>query len=490
MFHILMANFHHETNTFSPVLTGFEEYKSRAYALGDEVISKYRGTRSEVGGFIERLENCEDVRLMGVIMADAQPSGPVTADFYHHVEEEMMKAIRGSEKVDALLLSLHGAMVTEESLDGEGDFLETLRKAVGPNVPIIATLDLHSIITDKKAKNADVLINYDEYPHTDMFECGWEAADITIRALRREIKPVMCCRRLPMILPFVPSSHPAMKRWLDRAHEWEKDERVLSVSISHAFPYADVPELGASVTAVTNGDDALAAAIAEEIAQGLWADRDALRGIFYPLDEALDIVMASEEGLIVLADVTDNPGGGASCDATLILQAMLDRGVKNAVAAQLYDPETLAQCWEAGEGAEIEVELGGKRGPAEAGTPIRGKALVKRLTDGNYTNRDKLNGGYPVTLGRTALLTMGDIDIIVTASTEQPFDTGMLFLHGIAPREKHCILLKSAVHYKAAYEPLAARILPIHMDGGMLQQDIGKIPYKNITRPIYPLDEL
>lgn len=489
MFNVLMANFHHETNTFSPVLTGFEEYKSRAYALGEDVIGKYRGTRSEVGGFIDRLADCADVNLIGVIMADAQPSGPVTADFYRHVEDEMLKAIRRTERVDALLLSLHGAMVTEESLDGEGDFLETLRKAVGPDVPIVATLDLHSIITDKKAKNADVLINYDEYPHTDMYECGWEAADITIRTLRGETAPRMCCRRLPMILPFVPSSHPAMKRWMDRAHEWEKDERVLSVSISHAFPYADVPELGISVTAVTDRDEELAAQIAGEIAQGLWADRDALRGVFYPLDEALDIVMESEEGPIVVADVTDNPGGGASCDATLILQAMLDRGVKNAVAAQFYDPETLEQCRQAGEGAEIEVELGGKRGPAAAGAPIRGKALVKRLTDGNYTNRDKLNGGYPVTLGPTALLTMGDIDIIVTASTEQPFDTGMLFCHGIDPREKHCILLKSAVHYKAAYEPLAAKILPVHMDGGMLQQDIGKIPYKNISRPIYPLDE-
>lgn len=346
MFNVLMACFRHETNTFSTQRTDYQAYKSLAYALGEEVIEKYKGTRSETGGFIARLEKENDINLIPVILADARPSGPVTADFYEHVCDEMKKAVAQQQRIDGVLLSLHGAMVIENRLDGEGDFLEYVRGLVGPEVPIIATLD------------------------------------------------------------------------------------------------------------------------------------------------AISIINGSDEGPFVVPDVTDNPGGGASCDATVILQAMLNRGVKNAIVAQICDPESLQLCYEAGIGNSVELRLGGKLGPASAGAPIECTAYVKRLTDGTYTNRDYINGGYPVTLGKTALIVVDDIEIILTGCTEQPFDTEMLYSHGIDPRKKHCILLKSAVHYKAAYEPIAHRILPIHIDGGMLQEDISKIPYKHITRPIYPLDEL
>ena len=490
MFNVLMACFRHETNTFSTQRTDYQAYKSLAYALGEEVIEKYKGTRSETGGFIARLEKENDINLIPVILAEARPSGPVTADFYEHVCDEMKKAVAQQQRIDGVLLSLHGAMVIENRLDGEGDFLEYVRGLVGPEVPIIATLDLHAIITEKKARNATVLINYDYYPHTDMFERGYEGADIILRTLRGEVKPTMSCKKLPLILPFVSSSHTVMKQYLDMAHEYEKDSRVLTVSISYGFPYGDVPELGTAVVAVTDGDGAYAEKIAERIANGLWEQRKELKKTYYDLEDAISIINGSDEGPFVVPDVTDNPGGGASCDATVILQAMLNRGVKNAIVAQICDPESLQLCYEAGIGNSVELRLGGKLGPASAGAPIECTAYVKRLTDGTYTNRDYINGGYPVTLGKTALIVVDDIEIILTGCTEQPFDTEMLYSHGIDPRKKHCILLKSAVHYKAAYEPIAHRILPIHIDGGMLQEDISKIPYKHITRPIYPLDEL
>ena len=490
MLHIIMACIHHETNTFSSQKTGFAEYKSRAYALGQEIILKYKGTQSEVGGFIAEAEKYSDVNLIPVIMADAQPSGPVTSDFFSHVCDEMKAAILKCEKVDGVLLSLHGAMVTEDSLDGEGDLLELIRDLVGDNVPIAATLDLHSIVTEKKAENANILINYDEYPHTDMFERGVEAAKLLIDTLHGEIRPVMVCKKVPIIQPLIGSVHPVMKKHMDRVHEYEKEEGVLSVSLSHGFPYADVPELGISVEVITDDDKEQAEKIASELAEDLWKDRVNLKGKFYSANDAVEIAKNSEEGPVILADVTDNPGGGAACDGTVILKEMIDAGLKNAVVAQIYDPESLELCHKAGVGHTVDLTLGGKYGPTSAGNPIACKAYVKVLTDGNYTNRDSINGGYPITLGNTALIDINGIEVIITASTEQPFDTEMLYSHGVDPCRKKCILLKSTVHYRAAYESLAAKILPVHVDGGMLQQDVSKIPYKNVLHPIYPLDSL
>lgn len=490
MYHVIVANFHHETNTFSTESTGLQEYKDRAYALGQEIVEKYAHTKSEVGGFIEELEKHDDIHMIPVIMADAQPSGPVTAAMYEHVCDEMHRAIEAAERVDGILLSLHGAMVTENSLDGEGDFLEMLRNLVGEDVPIVATFDLHSILTEKKCINADVMINYDEYPHIDMFERGQEAAAILVKTIRGMVKPCQRVKKLPLILPSISSNHPVMKKYMEIAHNYEKDSRVLTVSISYGFHFADVPELGVSVVAVTDNDPDLAETIVQEIGDGLWENRKDLQPRFYELEEAMDIVEEIPQGPIVVADVTDNPGGGASCDGTAILRALIDRKAKNVVVAHICDGESLAACYEAGVGQKVKLRLGGKKCPPEIGGPICCEAYVKMLTDGKYTNIDAINGGYPITLGKTALIMIEDIAVIVTNCIEQPFDRGMLYAHGIDPERMHCIVLKSTVHFRAAYEQIATKILPIHIMGGLMTQDLKKIAYSNVRRPVYPLDAI
>ncbi|MDW7658959.1 MAG: M81 family metallopeptidase, partial [Bacillota bacterium] len=314
MFQIIIAEFKHETNTFSIQPTGLSAYKHRLYAAGDEMVSLLSGTATEAGGALDILGNQPDINLIPVISADAMPAGPVTAEVYDEVSGKLIQAIQATGKVDGVLLCLHGAMVTENSEDGEGDLIEQVRKTAGKETIIIATLDLHANITLKMRQHADVLINYDFYPHTDMYERGQEAAQILLRTLRGEIRPVMVCASVPIILPPLSTYEPVMKKFVGMVHACEVIPGVQTVSIAHGFPCADIHEMGMTVVAVTDNDRELASRIAAEIAAELWHDRFILKPDNMSVSEAIEEAEAMPEGPVILADLTDNPGGGSTCD--------------------------------------------------------------------------------------------------------------------------------------------------------------------------------
>ena len=498
MFNIILAEFKHETNTFSTQNTDMAHYRMRRYVPGQEMLSLLTGTATEVGGFIDVLAGQPDVCLLPVITANAMPAGPVTRDVFDDVCARITGMIRATPKVDGVLLCLHGAMVTTDSEDGEGDLLEAIRQAAGDGAMLVATLDLHANITKKMECYADVLINFDYYPHTDMFERGTEAARIMLDTLRGRIRPVMRCVHLPMILPLISTSDPVMRKFVEQVHELEQDSRVLSVSISHGFLCADIHELGMTVIAVTDQDPGLAECLAGGLADQLWQDRSNMKRRSYSAEEAIAEVEAETQadpgpdaaaGPVIFADLTDNPGGGSTCDGTHILRAMIEHQVKNAAVALIYDPESVMAAEKAGVGHTVALRLGGKSRPELLGPPIECMAYVKLVSDGRYKNRGPMDGGVPEDLGKSAVVVIGDISVIISAKITQPYDTEIFYAHGIDPRGKNILLLKSTHHFRAAFGPLARRIIPVEVPG-LVFQNPSMIPYARCRRPIFPLDDL
>lgn len=488
MYTLVIAEFKHETNTFSSQLTDMQSFARRRYLIGEAMISALSGTRTETGGFLDVLQKEPDIRIVPAVAADAIPAGRVTQHVFDNVLRETLLTIERLNRVDGILLSLHGAMVTEESDDGEGDFLEVLRDTLGAEVPIIATLDLHSNITDKMQKNADVLINFDYYPHKDMYERGKEAALLMVGTLRKSIKPVMKCRKLRLILPTLSTDENPMGRYVEMAHEYEKRPSVLTVSVSHGFPCSDIYELGMTAVAVTDAAPETAGKIAAEIAEQLWQDRYLMKQKTYTPNEAVRVAMKSPEHPVILADLTDNPGGGSACDGTHILRAMLEQKAVNAAAALIYDPESVAAAEKAGEGNYADLQLGGKALPELLGAPLECRALVKLISPGKYINRGPMDGGLAVDLKKSAVVDIHGIEVIVASNITQPYDTEIFYSHGIDPAKKDILLLKSTHHFRAAYASIAKKILKVEAPG-LLSQDPSKINYKKCRRPIFPLDK-
>ncbi|MBR0138888.1 MAG: M81 family metallopeptidase [Firmicutes bacterium] len=486
---IIVGSFKHETNSNGPIPATLEEYKNSIYLWGDEIFPYFKGSQSEIGGILDAFEDEPDFTLIPTCALEATPSGIGPMNVYYMVRDCILKAINDNGPVDGILLSLHGAQVLEETEDGEGDLIEELRNAVGPDVPIMVTLDLHANITEKMVKYSDAIFGYDYYPHTDKWFTGNDAAKCMIRTLKKEIRPCLRFVKLPFLCPYLQTDLPVVKPFVDREHEYEKMPGVLGVNFFHGFFAADIYECGASVTAVTDGDPELAEKIAGELADAIWDKRHELKRGMYTVDEAIKIAKETDKKPVVFADVTDNPGAGAPGDGTHILRRMLELGVKDAAVAMIADPETVRAAEAAGIGATIEVDLGGKHRPDIAGEPIHTKARVKTLSDAEYFDHWGINKGLYRKFGHSAVLEVDGIDVLVTAINKQPSAYEIFQCVGIDPFDKKILVVKSTIHFRASFERISDVILDVEVPG-LSPQHPSMIDYKNIRRPIFPLDDI
>ena len=487
MKNIVIAGFKHETNSFSPKPADEKAYREREYLFGDELFTHFRGVKNELGGFLDVLLEKEDIRLIPAMSFNAMPSGPVTADVYRTAERTLLDTIRAAEHVDGVLLSLHGAMITELSDDGEGMLLEAVRNLVGPDVPVIASLDFHVNMTAKMQKNADALFVYDYYPHIDMYETGVEAAETMYGAVTGRIRPVMRWQKLPLIMPAVPTHIEAVRKYVDMEHSYEEREGVLGVNLCEGFFQSDQFEKGAAVIAVTDGDAELAQSIVDSMAEQIWADREKLTWDFYTIDQAIDEALASDGRPFVFADVCDNPGAGGSCDTTHILRRLLERGVEDAAVAIMVQPDAVEAAERAGVGNSVTVRLGGNSCIDKNGEALTLTGYVKSLSDGYFRNRDEMSKGLLTRLGKTAVIVVKGIEIIVTSIRTQPFDLEVFRSQGIMPQDRKILVTKSTAHYRNSYAKVAFRMLDVET-AGLAPQRISDLQYQNCRRPIYPLD--
>jgi microcystin degradation protein MlrC len=482
---VAIGRISHETNTFSAVKTRLEDYNPR---YGREIFDVYEGTRTELGGFIKVLRGM-GAEIVPTIAASATPSGPIDREDFELMVEKILDGIREAGGVDGVLLSLHGAMVAEETPEAEGTILRAVRGLVGKSVPIICTLDLHGMVSEMMVRNVDAIFGYDTNPHVDMYERGVEAAETMVSTLEGRIRPVVALKKLRMMPPTINqrTTEGPMTRLLGRAREMEAMERVINVCVFPAFPYADVRRAGSSVVAVTDGDVGLAERLSAELGEKMWAIREEFLKELTPVETAVERAIAAEKGPIILADVADNPGGGAPGDGTVILRELIRRGAKNVGLAIIKDPEAVARAIDVGVRETLAMKIGGKTDGFH-GEPVEVTGRVRTITDGVFVHKSG-SVGLRTDVGRTAVLDVNGIEVILTEKSHAPNDPEIFRRNGIEPRDKKILVLKSRGHFRAAYEPFSREVIEVDAPG-LTTPNLGWFKYKNVPRPIWPLDDI
>jgi microcystin degradation protein MlrC len=382
-------------------------------------------------------------------------------------------------------------MVTAQHPDADGEVLHQLRNVLGPNVPIIATLDFHANVSIHMVESADALIGYQTYPHVDQRQCGLAAAAMIIRQLRDEIRPAMALVKPPLIINLLgqETEREPMRSLMERARRSEQEPGMLSVSVMAGFPYADVYEMGPAIIAVSDGDRSRAQAVAEDLEERMWNCRGA---IFVPClgpSEAVTRALASKREPVVLVDLGDNVGGGSAGDGTVLLEELIRRDVEGAVIV-LYDPAAVAEACRAGLGGEFEGFVGGKTDRWH-GEPVLLRGTVGCLHGGAWVEDEPRHGGHRHNdQGPTAVIETRTGTLVVLDSLRTPpFSLGQLTSLGIDPASRSILVLKAAVAYKAAYAPIAAEVIEVDTPG-LTAIDPARFTYQHRRRPLFPLDPM
>ncbi len=490
-YRVLIAQFMHETNTFSKLPTTLEDYRKRWLIEGEAMVPRFTGTKNEVGGYIDSVKKY-GWEPVWAFAANATPSGKLTKDCWEHIRDAIVGAAKKAGKLDAICLSLHGAAVTETEDDAEGALLEALRGIVGTDIPIVATLDLHANATLKMAKHANALVSYRTYPHIDGYERAVQAAALVQEALEGKKKP-RCLLVQPAMLEGADhgrTTQPGLMRdLLAKADTFEKESGINVVSIQAGFTWADIPYTGPSVAvSYEPAAEARAKAVAAAMLDEIWKRRDESSSDYRPISEAIAAAKAgvAKDGPLVVADGTDNPGGGGYNDTTPVLQALIDAKLENVAFGTIFDPGTVQQAIKAGVGSGIDIVLGGHTDPSMGG-PVRARAIVKMLSDGSFKNDGPMNAGVETGMGPTAVLRIGGIDVVTISNRIQTIDLQVFLSQGIDPRAKSVVVVKSVQHFRAAYAPIAREIVLVD-SGGICSPDISRLKFTKLRRPIWPLD--
>ena len=495
-FTVLSAEFAHETNTFSVVPTAYDLFVARSRCLqGDAAIAARGHANTEIGGFLEAAQ-AHGWKLIHVISASANPGGKVTADAFERIGGQILDAARKHRgTIDGIALGLHGAMVTASSEDGEGELLERLRSIVGPDLPIAVTLDLHANVTRRMCALAQIIVSYRTYPHVDMRRTGRQAADILHRAMAGEIRPRTLRAHRPMLgeTSGGRTDRGPMLDWLarSRAYEGAHPAEVFAVSLNAGFSHSDIAEVGPTVLVTCQGDVAAHQAFAESIADRMWDARFEPSNTYLTVEQAAARARdwpAEAKRPLVIADYSDNPGGGAYGDAPALLRAMLEAGLRQACFGPMIDPAVAHALQSHAVGDTVSVQLGGKTDPRFGGGPlaVTGRLMWKGI--GDYTGSGPMIGGQQRSWGETAVLRVGGVDVLVVTNPAQIWDLEQFRAFGIDPTQQRAVALKSAQHFRAAFEPIAGEVI-VCDSGALCGPDCRVLPYTRVPRPIFPLDE-
>ncbi len=486
---VLTAEFLHESNTFNVHKTGLPSFEADTLLIGDDQIVA-RG-RANTG-----LAGCIDCRrefgwhMVHAVSAHAGPSGPVTTEAFEYIVGLIIDAAQ-AEQPDGVLLPLHGAMVSEFYQDGEGELLSRLRHVIGPDVPVAITLDLHANVSTKMCDLAQIIVSYKTYPHIDMREAACHAGRILQRAMLGEISPRTLRAHRPMLCEANGGRTdigPMVER-IASARAYEAEPNVFAVSINAGFEGSDVAEIGPTVLVTCQGDAVAHQAFAEEIADDIWQQRTECLNTFYSVEAAADIAVAysGSDGPLIIADYADNPGGGAYGDSTSLLEALIQKGLSKACFGPMVDPEAARQLHESSQGDIVTITVGGKTDPHFGGEPLTLTGRILRLSDGICIGDGPMMGGLEMNYGLTGVLQVDGVAILVVSEPIQMYDLQQFRSFGIDPAKHKVVGLKSMQHFRAAFEPIAGKVI-VCDSGSLCTPDVTKLPYRNVPRPIYPLD--
>lgn len=499
---VLTGELAHETNTFVRGLTERSDFQEDREYLGEDVPTQMAGTETSIGGIVDSAADT-GIELLHTISARATPSGVVSEEAYSFYRSLILDELRDHiDEIDGVILALHGAMATEVAPDGEGPLLSAVRSIVGPDVPVVATLDLHANVTEEMVEVADALVAYEEYPHLDKAETGVKAFDILVKAMRGKVEPTSHFERPPTIIfqPKAHTTHGPIAKVMERAREYEQQDDVLKANVLPGFYHADISEMGVTTPVVTDGDPELARKVSRDLAELIWENRKEFVGEYPKPAEAVAQAkgvisgLDEENGPVVMADFGSNPGGGGASNGTTVLQEMLEQEVDNSGWAIMHDPEAVEDCIAAGVGNRVTVDVGGKTDDRHGETITDLDGYVKAITDGRYVNTGTSHSGRGVqnTIGQTVRFECGADDgvtIVLAERRASAFDAEIWRHIGLPPERLDLICIPSLIAFLGDYEPLSSDVILVDTPG-VSAVNPERFDYSHIARPISPLDDM
>jgi microcystin degradation protein MlrC len=483
MTRIAVGAFLHETNTFAPTKATYQDFVHGggwpSMAHGADVLKVMRNINVGLAGFVEAAE-ANGWELVPTISAAASPSAHVTRDAFERVMKEMVDGIAAAGPIDAVYLDLHGAMVTEHYDDGEGEILARVRKVIGNDLPLVASLDLHANVSPEMVEHADALIAYRTYPHVDMADTGRACAKHLALMLKTGQRFAKAFRQLPFLIPisWQCTNDQPTKGIYEKLAALESDA-VPTLSFAPGFPAADFRDCGPSVFAYgrTQAD---ADAAADRLVALVESHEDDFDGRIYSPDDGVRLAMELAKSAtrpIVIADTQDNPGAGGDSDTTGMLRALV-RNKASGATGVIYDPQSASAAHAAGVGATVTLDLGGKSG-ISGDAPYTETFVVEQLSDGKFVASGPYYGGRDMDMGLSACLRIGNIRVVVGSYKAQLADQSMYRYVGIEPTEQKILVNKSSVHFRADFEPIAEKLLICAAPGAM-PADTAALPWTRL----------
>ncbi len=481
-----------ETNTFNPLPTTRAGFESFGVWRGDELVTRMAET-NELGGFIQSLRAWpERPDIAGLVRLAAWPSGPLTVSTRVSVLAEMLDALQAQLPVDGVLLALHGSLVAKDEPDMEGWLLDKVRSLIGPNTPLVATLDLHANVTQRMVDAADALVLYHTAPHIDVMDTGRRAARVLRRILVEGAKPTTAFRKLPLVVPAErantqdPTSVSHAIR--EQLQAWEADPRVLAAGLATVQPWLDIPDLGAAVVVVTDGSPELGQQLCTAMAQHVWDCRRDYLPHLTPVEEAVKAAFDLKDGLTVLSDGADATTSGSTGDNTTILRELFSHDWRRPALVTLVAPKVVAEANARGVGATWRILLGGVLAPQWC-YPVIPLVTVERCFDAKFVLSGHLAEKLPIDMGLSTVLRNGNVFIVATSLTGPHFAPQLFEVAGLDPFAAQVLVAKSPCGFRAAYQSRAKQIFLVRSTG-CAPADFWTLPYHRIPRPMWPWDEM
>lgn len=465
---IAIAGFAHETNTFAPTPTSYADFTvnyTNASAMRGSQLLANPDFAMPIGGFVAAAKAAGDA-LAPICWYAAEPAGKVTRHAFERITAEIVHGIAEAGQIDAVYLDLHGAMVAVDFDDGEAEILRRVRAVIGPDMPLVASLDLHANVGPGMIEHASALVAYRTYPHVDMRETGARAHGLIAWCLAQGSRPARAVRRLPFIMPPHRQStmtEPARSIYAELEAIEKTSPRLASLTFNMGFHLADIAINGPSVIAYAT-DEMSAQAAVDRLATLVETHEAAFNIGLTPPREAVQLALQQPPGKpVILSDVQDNAGGGATADTVGILEALVEARVDDAVLAILHDPAAAQAAHRAGVGATIAIDLGGKL--VAGHKPFHGRFTVETLAEGQFALTGAMMRGNTANLGKVACLRIDGVRVVVAEGRTQCLDQAYFRHAGIEPRDHRIVVVKSTNHYRADFGPMAERIIEVEAPG-------------------------
>ena len=485
----------HESNTFIHQPTTIRQFQDDLLVFGDPMIPLLGNSHHEIGGFLQGIsqaqsqEECK-LEIVPLMACRAMPAGPIDASTFAFLVQQILSTLEHHRPLDGLLIAAHGAAVSEDYPDADGFWLQQVRQAVGPDIPIVVTIDPHANLSPDMVDACTALIAYRTNPHLDQRQRGIDAAKMLVSTLVDRVRPTMSAVYLPMIINIERQStdEPHLHPHFELADLQLQEPAVLSNSILLGFPYSDVPKMGSATIAITNDDAPLANRLAHDLARSLWNARDQMLGQFRTVEQAIDHCIANPQSRFCLLDMGDNIGGGSAADGTWIAKELIERKFGPAIVA-IHDPGASQICHHAGVGATLRLTLGGQLDPSH-GPPLDLMVKVCRLVDGRFAETEPRHGGITqFDQGPTAIVQVegAPLTILVTSKRMVPFSLQQLISCGINPRDYRALVAKGVHAPVAAYRTVCDQFLRVNT-GGSTCADLTQLNFFKRRKQLYPFE--